>query len=275
MNNNLIKLPLTPEEEADFIKNDKKALIVIKEYSESEVLSGIKFLYVSNKQREDMAELMNNSSKTTLQDKYWETKDAKPYKVLNGSEAIHLFEEIKKENPKVNIHFINELSACRELSQKDLVNKLHIKEMMRGINNIYNTQRNQEILTTNSMFFIAHTFVANNKDKKDEFTLLNNFNEFIDKKLQKIIENKVEESNIEKDYLQKLKNYEKENKNTDLSFMNLYNSYKNLPDAVLKQSFREVLKEDLQKEISSKKNIILKKIIDKSKEKQQEVGMDR
>lgn len=159
-----------------------------------------------------------------------------------------------------------QIEALYELSLDELENKYGKKS------------EELEALTNNSIAKIANTFVKTYKgNTKDELKVSNSFEEFIEKKAPKIIDEQVENCDIFKSYQSKLSKYVRENKNTDSPFMRLLNHYINLPNQILEKQFKDVLKDELKQEMLSKKDVTLQKIQKsfENKSKKKSKGMER
>lgn len=127
-----------------------------------------------------------------------------------------------------------------------------------------------QALTNNSMLKVANTFVKTYKGKtKDEIQVAGAFEEFIEKKAPKIIDEQVENSDIYKSYMSKMSKYVRESKPNDSSFMKLINYYTNLPAKILEEQFKEGLRENLKQELSSQKDVTLGKIQESFKDKEE------
>jgi hypothetical protein len=140
-----------------------------------------------------------------------------------------------------------------------------------------------QALTNNSMLKVANTFVKTYKGKTtDVLNVANSYEEFIEKKAPKIIDEQVENSDIYKNYMSKMSKYVRESKPNDSAFMKLLNYYSNLPSKILEEQFKEGLRDNLKQELAGQKDVTLGKIQEsfkdkeeKEKSKKKSKGMER
>ncbi len=194
----------------------------------------------------------------------------------------------KKPNKNLKIMLEEDLkqsSNRREVLLSRGINKIDVKDISfdeknKEIEELHKLSLNQlesrygkkneelEALTNNSILSVANSFVKTYKGKTtDQIQVASSFDEFMDKKASKIIDEQVENSDIFKSYQEKMSKYVRENKNKDSVFMKLLDHYINLPNKILEKQFKDVLKEELKQEMLSKKDVTLQKIQDSFKEK--------
>lgn len=217
-------------------------------------------------------------------------------------------EEVSIENTKLIMDFLDNQLDTRKLNkdlssilEEDLTKSQSRREVLlsRGINkidllDITSQEKNNKIealhelsleqleasygkkseelqaLTNNSMLKVANTFVKTYKGKtKDEIQVAGAFEEFIEKKAPKIIDEQVENSDIYKSYMSKMSKYVRESKPNDSAFMKLLNYYTNLPSKILEEQFKEGLRENLKQELAGQKDVTLGKIQDSFKDKEE------